>query len=75
MLNEFLFTKIEEKATFGCAKYHIAEATVDVWCPVFDDRIISRKVDVVWSPRTCDLAPLACYLYGAVKDKCYADKP
>ena len=32
--------------------------------PVFEDRIVS-----------CDLTPLDYYLWGAVKDKCYVDKP
>ena len=36
---------------------------------------ISRKADVVWPPRSCDLTLLDYYLWGAVKDKCYADKP
>ena len=31
--------------------------------------------DVVWPPRSCDLTPLDNYLWGAVKGKCYADKP
>ena len=53
---------------------HTAEATLDVLIPVFEDRIISRRADVVWSPRGCDLTPLDYYLWGAVKDKCYADK-
>ena len=35
----------------------------------FEDRIISRRADFVWPPR------LDYYLWGAVKDKCYADKP
>ena len=42
---------------------------------VFEDRIISRRTDVIWSPRSCDLTPLDRYLWGAVKDKCYANKP
>ena len=42
--------------------------------PVFEDRIISRRADVVWSPLSCDLTLLDYYLWGAVKDKCYADK-
>ena len=42
---------------------------------VFEDRIISRRADVVWSPRRCDLTPLDNYLWGAVRDKCYAGKP
>ena len=50
-------------------------ATLDVLRPVFEDHIISRSADVVWPPRSCDLTPLDYYLWGAVKDKCYADKP
>ena len=43
--------------------------------PVFEYRIISHTADVVWPPRSCDLTLLDCYFWGAVKDKCYADKP
>ena len=53
MLNEFLFTKIEE-ADIGNiwfqqdgATCHLAEATPDVLHHVFEDRIISRRADVV----------------------------
>ena len=83
MLKEVLFTKIEDEdigniwfrqdgATCHTAE---AEATLDVLRPVFEDRIISRRTDVVWPPRSCDLTPLYYYLWSAVKDKCYADKP
>ena len=34
---------------------------------VFEDQIISRRADVVWPPWSCDLTPLDCYLWGAVK--------
>ena len=78
MSNEFLFTKIEEK-NIGNIWFqqdgptsHTAETTLDVLCPVFEDRIISRRADVVWS---WDLTPLDYYLWSAVKDTCYADKP
>ena len=81
MLNEFLYTKIEEEdigniwfQQFG-AMYHTAEATLDVLRPVFEDRHISRRADVVWPSRSCDSIPLDYYLWGAVKDKCYVDKP
>ena len=47
---------------------HIAEATLNVLRPVIEDRFISRKADVFWTP-------LNQYLWGAVRDKCYADKP
>ena len=43
--------------------------------PVFEDRIIIRRADVVWPPRSWDLTPLEYYLWRAAKDKCYADKP
>ena len=39
------------------------------------DRIISRRADIVWPARSCDLTPLDYYLWFALKDKCYADKP
>ena len=57
------------------ATCHTVEATLDVGRPVFEDRIMSHRADVVWPPRSCDLTPLDYYLWGAVKDKCYADKP
>ena len=54
---------------------HTAEAILDVLHPVFEDRTISRKADVVWPPRSCDLTTLDYYLWNTVKDKRYADKP
>ena len=53
MLNEFLFTKIEEEDIGNIwfqqdgATCHTAEARFDVLRPVFKDRIISRRADVV----------------------------
>ena len=53
MLNEFLFTKIAEDDIDNIwfqqdsATCHTAEATLDVLRPVFIDRIISRRADVV----------------------------
>ena len=81
MLNEFLLTKIEEEDIGSIwfeqddATYHTAEATLAVLRPVFEDRIIIRRADVVCPPQSCDLTPLDYYLWGAVKDKSYADKP
>ena len=52
MLNEFLFTKIEEEDIVNIwfqqdgATCHTAEATLDVLRPVFEDHIISRRADV-----------------------------
>ena len=33
------------------------------------------KITFSAAPLICDLSPLDYYLWGAVKDKCYADKP
>ena len=80
MLNEFLFTKIEEENIVNIwfqqngAICHTAKATLDVLRPIFEDRIISRRAYVVWPPRSCDLTPFYYYLWDVVKDKCYADK-
>ena len=58
MLNEFLFTKLEED-NIGNIWFqqdgvtgHTDEATLDVSRPVFKDRIINRRADVVWPPRS-----------------------
>ena len=81
MLNEFLFTKIEEEDIGNIwfqqedVTCQTAEATLDVLRPVFKYRIISRWADVVWPLRSCDLTPFDYYLWGAVKDNCYANKP
>ena len=81
MLNEFLFTNVEEKDIGNIcfqqdgATYNTAEAILDVLRLVFEDRIISRRADFVCPPRSCDLTLLDYYLWSAVEDKCYADKP
>ena len=81
VLNEFLFTKIEKEDITNIwfpqngAMCLTAEATLDVLWPIFEDRIIRRRADVVWPPRSCDLTPLDYYLWGALKNKRYADRP
>ena len=81
MLNEFLYTKIEEEDIGNIwfqqdsSTCHTAEATLDGLRPVCEDRIIRRGANVVWPPCSYDLTPLDYYLWSAVKDKCYADKP
>ena len=44
---------------------HTAKATLDVLRPVFEDRIISRRADIVLPTRSCDLTPLDYYLWDA----------
>ena len=81
LLNEFLFIKIEEEDIGNIwfqqdgATCHTAEAVFYVLRPVLEDRIISRRADIVWAPRSWNLTPFDYYLWGAVKDKCDAGKP
>ena len=81
MLNEYLCTQIVEEDIANIwfqqdgATCHTTEAILDVLRVVIEDCIISRRADVVWQPRSRDMTPLVYYLWGAVKDKCYGDKP
>ena len=81
MLNELLFPKIEEHDIDDIwfqqdeVTCHTANLTIDLLRTVFENRLISRNSDVNWPPRSCDLTPLDYFLWGAVKDKCYANHP
>ncbi|GFX55514.1 DUF4817 domain-containing protein [Trichonephila clavipes] len=57
------------------ATCHTARATIDLLKDTFGDRLISRFGPVNWTPRSCDLTPLDCFLWGYVKSLVYADKP
>ena len=68
MWNEFSCTKIEEE-DIGNIWFqqdgdmcHTAEATLDVLSLLFEDRIISRRADVFWPPRSCDLIVQLLYV-------------
>ena len=69
MLNEFLFRKIEKEDIGNIWLQQDGSTcnTAAVLHPVFEDRIISRRADVVWPPRSCELTSLDYYLWGAVK--------
>ena len=57
MFNEFFLTKIDEE-DIGNIWFQQNGATchtVDVLRPVFENRIISFRADVVWSSQSCDL--------------------
>ena len=79
ILSEFMFKKLKRRilATFDFKRTacHTAEVTLEVLRPVFEDHLISRRADIVWPPRSCNLTSLDYYLWCAVKDKCYVDKP
>ncbi|CAH2005827.1 unnamed protein product [Acanthoscelides obtectus] len=41
----------------------------------FGHRVISRRGNVPWTPRSCDLTPLDFFLWGYLKSKVYVNKP
>ena len=60
MLNEFLFTrKILAAFGFNRTALRVTQPKLHF---VFEDRIISRRADVVWPPRSYDLTLLYYYL-------------
>ena len=72
LLNQFLITKIKEddigniwfqQDSVTCLT---VEATLGVLRCVFEDRIISRRADAVWTSRSSDLTPLVLKLYGQI---------
>ena len=46
-----------------------------MFCALFLKIALSADNDADWPPRGSDLTPLDHCLGGAVKDKCYTDKP
>lgn len=81
MLSDWFFPEIENQVIDDVffqqdgATCHTSHATVNLVRTTFEDRVISKNGDVPWPPRSCDLTPLDYFLWGAVKDKCYADAP
>ena len=70
MLSKFFFKQIEEEDLDniwfqqGGATCHTANATLNLLRPIFENRIISKRGDVNWPPRSCDLTPLDYFLWG-----------
>ena len=54
---------------------HKSNETIALLREKFPDRVISRKGDHNWPPRSCDLTPCDFMLWGNVKDKVYANSP
>lgn len=57
------------------ATCHTAARSINLLRTRFNNRVISRFGDVNWPARSCDLTPLDFFLWGALKDKVYADNP
>jgi hypothetical protein len=53
---------------------HNAHEMTELLREKFLDRVISRKGDHNWPPRSCDLTPYDFFLWGFVKSHVYANK-
>ena len=73
-LDYYLWSEVKDKCypdkpeTIDALKDNIREA-------IGETKLYTINVLKNWPPWSCDLTPLDYYLWGAVKDKCYADKP
>ena len=56
------------------ATCHTPDATMHILQERFEGRVISRRGDVNWPTRSCDLAPLDFFLWGFLKSQVYANK-
>ena len=54
---------------------HTSNHTLDSLRERFQERLISRKCDIEWTPHSPDLNPPDLYLWGYLKDNVYQNNP
>ena len=78
MINDLLWSELDgidlDNVYFqqDGATCHTRNETIALLREKFPDRVISRRGDNNWPPRSCDLTPCDFFLWGHVKDKVYA---
>lgn len=81
MINEFVWPEIDRLGIGDMwfqqdgATCHTSNEIVEILKAKFPGRVISRRVDVNWPLRSCDLTLLDFFLWGYVKSQVYANKP
>ena len=81
MLEDYLWPELDELDISDMwfqqdgATSNTARVTIEILKGKFGERVISRNGPVEWSPRSCDLTPLAFFLWGHIKSLVYANKP
>ena len=81
MLNNFLWHEVEHIDVQNMwfqqdgATCHTAAETINLLAQKFGNRIISRRGNINWPPRSCDLTPLDFFLWGYLKQKVYVNNP
>ena len=83
MLNEFFIPQLRRKRIplrnvwfqQDGATCHTSNATMTFLRQKFPGRLISRRGDVSWPPRSPDLSPCDFFLWGYLKERVYTEKP
>ena len=79
MLENFLRPAVENHPTLWFqqdgATAHTARDSMALLKDIFGERIISRKSDFNWLPRSPDLTAPDCFLWGYLKERVYVNKP
>ena len=57
------------------ATCHTADLTLRLLQKKFPGRVVSKRGDIEWPPRSPDLTPPDFFLWGFLKSKVYANKP
>ncbi|KAG8297997.1 hypothetical protein J6590_108292 [Homalodisca vitripennis] len=76
MITDYLWPEIEDRDLDNMwfqedgATCHTSNETMALLCEKFNGRVISRRSDVNWPPRSCDLTSLDFFLLGYLKKKC-----
>lgn len=81
MLSNFLWPKFDNMDLDGIwfqqngATCHTSNDTINILKERFEGMVISRRGDVNWPQRSCDLTPLNFFLWGYLKSQVYTNKP
>ena len=81
MVNTFLRPEIENNDIEDYwfqqdgATAHTARQTIDLLKKMFPGRLVSKKGDFEWPPRSPDLTPPDFFLWGYLKGKVYSEQP
>lgn len=81
MITDFLWPQLDDMDLDDMwfqqdgATCHTSGFTLELLQEKFPERVICRRGDVEWPPRSCDLTPLDFFLWGYVKSLVYGNKP
>lgn len=83
MLREFFFLQLHQFEPFNMqtwfqqdgATCHTSNESMKVVNEMFEGKLISRRGDIPWPPRSPDLSPCDFFLWGYLKTCVYTNKP